>query len=299
MSAPAKTEQPAQHAQPDSWPEYAAIPAVNWSTLREMRRSPLHYQWRLRNPRPDTKATALGRAVHAAVFEAFRFSGEFVQWRGKVRRGREWDAFRDLNAASTILLPREYETACAIRDALAAHADVQPYRERGIGEHTIRWIDPATGIECKARLDWVSYSQPSVCDLKTTRDIAERQFSSSAARFGYHGQMAHYLRGWHVLHGERLPGVFHAVESEPPHDAVVYVADEDLLTAGDDEVTELLEKVARCRDADKWPGMYEGPQTLRMPPWYWGDDADAVPLEDIGLTFSKAATTDETDEEPA
>jgi len=46
---------------------YSKLEAVNWSSLKEMRRSPRHYQHRLTAPREDTKAMALGRATHTAT----------------------------------------------------------------------------------------------------------------------------------------------------------------------------------------------------------------------------------------
>ena len=48
---------------------YQKLSAVNWSTLKNMKRSPLHYKHGLENSRPDTPRLAVGRAVHTAVFE--------------------------------------------------------------------------------------------------------------------------------------------------------------------------------------------------------------------------------------
>ena len=58
--------------------EYADIDAVNWSPLSAMRDSPLHYAHRLRTPRTDTPALAMGRAIHTAVLEPDAFPLGYV-----------------------------------------------------------------------------------------------------------------------------------------------------------------------------------------------------------------------------
>ena len=42
--------------------QYSDLQGVNWSTLKEMGRSPAHYQHRLTVPRMDSPAMRLGRA---------------------------------------------------------------------------------------------------------------------------------------------------------------------------------------------------------------------------------------------
>ena len=52
--------------------DYSAIDAVNWSTLRAMLRSPLHFQHSLANEREETAALAFGWA--------FALWGTFLYW---------------------------------------------------------------------------------------------------------------------------------------------------------------------------------------------------------------------------
>jgi len=57
--------------------EYQAIQAVNFSSLKMMRESPLHYRHALTAIRAESPAMALGSAVHCAVLEPGRFALEY------------------------------------------------------------------------------------------------------------------------------------------------------------------------------------------------------------------------------
>lgn len=270
---------------------YRAIDAVNWSTLHEMDKSPRHYQYRLTHPRPDTKETALGRAVHAACFEAFRFAQEFVAY-PKRRQGKAWLAFQaeHLPAGRTILTAAEYAKAEAMRDAVNSHPLLAPYLEAGEGEKVIRWTDPMTGLPCKSRDDWISRSKPAVVDLKSTKDASEHRFASQVAKLGYYGQGAFYVDGVRHSTGaeDELPFVLAAVESDPPHDVAVYVLDPDAIYAGRCLYQDLLKRVVACREANRWPGRYESEQMLRLPPWVFDDEDDATGLD---LDYDQGETT--------
>lgn len=270
------------------WSEYAALAAVNWSTLREIRQSPLHYRHRLLNPKPDTKATVLGRAVHAAVFERFRFLEECVVYEGR-RAGKAWEAFRDEHEAAgqTVLYPNQYELALEIADAVGRCAAAAPYLAAGSGEHTVRWTDPHTGLACKGRLDWLTDvdGRRYVLDLKTTKCADLGRFARDVANYGYHGQAAFYADGVTVAEGVAVEKVgLIAVESDPPHDCALFWLDPDALYAGTEEYEGYMRKVAECMAADAWPGRYTEPQTLRLPAWVYHEETDEN-MAGLGLTI--------------
>lgn len=264
---------------------YFDIDAVNWSSLKEMRRSPLHYQHRLHAPRKDTSSLVLGRAIHLAVLEPARFETEVAVFDGLVRRGKAWDEFQELNADRTILKPSEVEQCLSVRDAVRNSPVASPYLTGGVAEQTVTWTDPATGIACKARPDYLCADGKTFVDLKSARDIDERSFGSAAARYGYANQLAWYREGQYRSGlGERTP-VLIAVEHEPPYDVGVFTVDEDLLYTALAECQELLRRVALCRSTGKWPGRYGAAVPLALPRWaYVEDDEDAA---DLGLKFGE------------
>lgn len=265
-----------------AFPDYAAIEAVNWSTLKEVQRSPLHFAHRVDNPREDTSRLAFGRAVHTAVLEPDRFPLEYVVWDGARRAGAEWSAFALANANRTILRRDEYETALAVRDAVMGHKEAgRLLRRRGVAEQTITWTDKATGLACKARPDWMTGR--TLTDLKTTGDVDAFAFGRVAARLCYHGQLGFYrMAARQVKRGKWAVRII-AVEADAPHDVAVFKVPDDVLDLGEELAHDLLREVAECRDTGDWPGKYPGLQTLRMPEWIYGSDSD---IAGVGLELA-------------
>lgn len=268
---------------------YAKIEAVNWSTLKEMQKSPMHYQHRLAHARVDTAAMAMGRAVHTAVYEPDRFALEYAVFKGARRAGKDWDAFKASHPTETILKVEEYKRCLAIRDAVRSHPVAASYLAEGTGEQTITWTDKHTGLKCKGRYDWYSSAKQTLVDLKTSKDIGAHRFGATAGRLGYHAQLAFYLDGLaqHVSGDPRV--VIIAVESEAPFDVAVYHLDVDVLYAGREEYRDLLSKVRGCRELGKWPGRFEQEQSLELPAWVFGDETSITDDDDI--VFGKGETT--------
>lgn len=255
--------------------DYAAIDAVNFSTLKEMRRSPRHYQYRIQNPREDTTRLAIGRAAHTAVFEPDRFLLDYALFDGERRAGKAWDECCAANKGKTILKAAEYSTCLAMRDAVRSHPVAGPaLTPPGEAEKVITWTDEETGIKCKARLDW--WRVGLWCDLKTTGDIDAGRFAATAYRMGYFGQMAFYRAGL-VANGldAPLPRII-AVEAAAPFDVAVFAVTDNAIYAGEVEIRELLARVAACRFSGQWPGRYPEQTVLSLPSWAYGDDGDAI-----------------------
>jgi exodeoxyribonuclease VIII len=272
----------------DDYAKYAQIDAVNWSTLKEMQKSPKHYQHRLKNPRKDTAAMMIGRATHTAVFEPDRFALEYAVFKGERRAGKVWEAFKESHATETILKIDDYKRCIAIRDAVRSHPGAASYLTSGVAEQTITWTDQPTGIKCKGRYDWYARDRKTLVDLKTTRDVSAFRFAASAARLSYHAQLAFYVDGLSFHVGDALRVVIIAVESEDPFDVAVYHLDEDVLYAGREEYRDLLEKVRGCRQLGAWPGRFTEEQSLELPAWAFGDDEIT---DDDGIVFGSQEAT--------
>jgi hypothetical protein len=264
---------------------YRSIEAVNWSSLKHLAVSPLHYRHCMDNPFADAVNLALGRATHTAVLEPDEFPLEYVVFDGKIRRGKEWDAFKEMHASRTILKRDEYRECLAKRDAVRRYQPARDLLAKGEAEKTIEWTDVDTGLFCKARLDWLG---SSIVDLKGTKTIDARRFGQSAAQWGYYCQLAFYREGIRVLTGRELDCRIIAVEHEAPHDVAVFKLGEDDLYAGWEECRRLLKLLAECRETNRWPGRYESEQELSLPNWIREDDETATGLD---LDWSSAKST--------
>ena len=132
----------------------------------------------------------------------------------------------------------------------------------GSSEVVRTWTDPATGLDCKCRIDHLS--DHATVDLKSTGDLDERLFMQTAARLSYHGQAAYYQRGADACD---LPYYIVAVESAAPYDVAVFEYPEWVLAQAQAHVDELLSAVAYHREHDIWPGRYPGLVELGLPKW--------------------------------
>jgi len=258
---------------------------ANWSTLKHLRESALHYRYRRDNPQKATPAMALGRVTHTLVFEPQKFADEYVIWTEGDRRGKAWQEFKDANDGKTIFKANEIDLAIEIAEAVKRHPLVQPYLVDGIFEQPVYWTCSDTDMLCKAKPDWLQPDRRVLVDMKTTQSVSARRFGAQAARLGYHCQLAHYASGVrHALGWQPAKVVIIAVESEAPYDVAVFEVDRETLLIADMEVKELLLQLKACRAANSWPGRYVEEQALQLPAWVYGsDDEDDASTFDLAL----------------
>lgn len=139
----------------------------------------------------------------------------------------------------------------------------------GIPERSLFWTDPATGVECRARLDWYLHSGRGIVDLKTTGDASPAALPRHMEKFGYHTQAGHYLDGAEAcgIVGPDAAFVWVFVERTPPH----FVTVADLIPADLAEgraQARLARQILRdCTESGVWPGYPEHIVTISLPPW--------------------------------
>lgn len=267
--------------------DYFALPALNISTLKVLRRSPLHYRHALTAPKTSA-AMVLGTAAHCATLEPERFCRDFVAWCAKTesgrtapRTGKRWEAFVAEFGERTILSEADAELAANMAAAVRGDPVAAKYLAAGEPEVTMEWH--LAGRHCKGRADWLTSidGQPAIVGLKTSRDCRDFAFGAIAARLAYHLQWAWYFDGYREITGREARMVEIVVESAPPHAVVVYVITEDILAQGRDEYLRLLDVLAECEARDEWPGPATMEHVLSLPSWvYGGTDED---VSDLGL----------------
>jgi hypothetical protein len=247
-----------------SFRDYCALPGINFSRLKLMDVSALHYRTAKTE---ETDPMRLGRAAHSLTFEPETFEALYTVWEG-ARNSNAWKAFRADNEHLTILTADQHARALGMADAVRRHPIAKKYMNpRGKAEQTLVWTDEATGLVCKARADFLSH-WCAVVDLKSAADLSPR-FLSRAVSLGYPCQMAHYRNGA-IAQGiwAREPEcVIVAVESKPPYDVGVFRLDEETLEYGTKKVAELLAKVKECTERNEWPGRYPDEQVFGLPEW--------------------------------
>jgi exodeoxyribonuclease VIII len=258
--------------------EYHAAPAISNSALNKLAQSPYHY-WAhyIAEGRPviePTPAMRAGTLAHCAILEPDELQMRYVvrpaDIDGRTKEGKAW-------LAEALLSRREVVTAAEMATAQAQRAAVLEVPElasllgAGLAEQSIFWTDTATGVECKARPDWV-HTLPDgraiLVDVKTTPDVAPDSFAKSVANFGYHRQAAFYTEGYRRATGVEVAAfIFAAVTNGYPYVAAAFLLHEDALERGTRECVALLRKYAECKETNTWPRPAEGVTVLNLPAW--------------------------------
>lgn len=248
--------------------EYHSIFAASSTTLRALMRSPAHAMTR----KEPTPALIFGNACHLAVLQPDLFAKEFAvadqcsaktgkgkqcSNGGKACRGGSWfcgihdpgDFDGHATDERTILSKDDYDRARRVADAVRAHPAARELLDaRTDTELSAFWLDPATGVYCKARADITIDTADCITDLKTTMDASPEGFAGSLWKFRYDIQAGHYTRGMAATHKFYHEFRFIAVEKEDPFAVGVYSLSIDDIIPAIDQLDILLRKWKACDD---------------------------------------------------
>lgn len=251
--------------------QYLADDAVSRSTLTTLlRKSAAHAQYELSHPKTQTKEMALGSAAHCLVLEPDKFSRRYAlrDLDGRTTAGKEQAA--KIEAAGLIPLnASDWESCHGMAGAVMAHPSASQMM-RDIGTKTevsLKWLDEATYVTCKARLD--AYSPGLVWDLKTTKDASPEWFERTLFAGGYHLQGAFYLRGAAACQLRSTEYRMVAVEKDPPYQVAVYRLTDDVLQGASLEMDKALKAWAECLKTGIYPGYQAGVVDIGIPAWGW------------------------------
>lgn len=254
--------------------EYHAVEALSASGMRHLARSPWHYRNRVEIE--QTRAMLNGSLAHCAQLEPGALSARYVvvpedapkrptkaQWAAakpspaSVEAMTWWLGFQKTCGGRQLVTHDDYAIMQAQLAALKADAEIAHLFSKGCGEVSVFWIDPESGVYCKARPDWVhplDDKRVKLVDLKTTVDESPDAFSRQVPRMGYHRQQAHYWKGFEIATGLVVEEfIFATVTSAPPVLAVPYRLIPEAAEQGREECAELLELFADCSKRDQWP----------------------------------------------
>ena len=256
--------------------EYHAHPAISNSQLSSLAKSPRHF-WALhrdtdRKPSAPTAAMSAGTLLHTFALEPQLMSAYAVRpadLDARTKDGREWLA---QHAEQQVISADQFAAAQAQMAALREVDVIADIMRTGRAEASVFWRDEASGVECRARPDWLH--RPSgkgrdiiALDVKTTVDAAPDAFSRSINTYGYHRQAVHYTAGLEAEGFRVISFVFAVVSSTYPFVAAAYVLDDATIAQAEQERAELLDTYARCTAANEWPAYGAGLQLIGLPAW--------------------------------
>lgn len=248
---------------------YHAHPALSSSGARKLLppSCPAIYRYERDHLPAPKKEYELGHAAHTLALGA---GPELVL----VDRER-WDTkevkaeVAAIRAAGNVPLKRaEYEQVHAMAEALQEHPRFgELFGDGGVAEPSLFWTDAASGVQCRARPDWLTPQR--IVDYKTTSDASLHHVTSSVASYGYYIQAPWYLAGAVELDlvAPDAEFVFVFQSKTPPYLVSLVDIDEPGMRVGEARMRWALEIFRDCSEADSWPGYSQDIETISLPRW--------------------------------
>jgi hypothetical protein len=251
--------------------KYKLLSFLNHSTLKNIKRSPMHLAYLAEHPQPATAALQRGSLVHDVILLPDK---KFVIWEGGDRRKKDvkekYDALVAAHGEENITAKVDHDLACAIRDAVLNDPFARPFffdkfsladnREVSfVGE------DQETHLMLKGRADL--QVEDIIVELKTAESCSRDDFEKSIFNYSYHTQQAFYRKVAAACGVTITDHVFVVVESNPPHAVAVYRLLDDVVNLGAAIVRDWLDTYAECVRSRIWPGPSTGIQDIGLPTW--------------------------------
>ena len=144
----------------------------------------------------------------------------------------------------------------------------------GMAEHSLFWVDAATGAPCRIRPDYMVPPCPMfpyglIVDGKTNDDSSPDAFARNAWNSEMFFQAAFYSDGFQQHFKTEQPPVFAWLgqERDAPYATAYYAAPTDFVEYGRRRYRRLLSVFAECLRTGVWPGYSQQVQGLALPTW--------------------------------
>lgn len=239
--------------------------------LLEGGKTPAHLKFVLDGGKKKaTKATTSGTISHEIISNPIELWNKIKDVPEKLSRNtNEYKAMVEENPGKILLKPSESQVYKDMKTRLLEFPEIVALlcSDNGISELSGFFKDPATGLPCKIRPDFLPGAE-IITDYKSTIDASEAAFKKAIINFGYDIQSYFYTLGMKVLTDRFHRFVFVAQEKTPPYEPMIYFADDEVIELGKQKATKHLETIRRCQESGIWPGyMAAGIQTIAPPAW--------------------------------
>lgn len=243
--------------------------SLSSSGAKTILKSPAHYIWERAN-RVEKTAYDVGHAVHSAVLGvgAEIVQLDFPDWRTKAAQTAKEDVYAQ---GKTPLLAKDYEPIKAMSESILAHPIARTLLERpGKAEQSLFAQDPESGVWLRARIDYLpdaSDEQTIIVDLKTSVSADPRDFSRSAAEYGYDIQAVWYESLLNLVRESDTSFRFVVVEKSAPYLVSVVELDAEYAQIGRSRMRRAIDTFKECVDKNEWPGYDPIAHLIGPPTW--------------------------------
>lgn len=265
----------------------AADGRVHFSDLVHMARSPKHYKHNVTHPKKTTQPMIVGAAADALIFGVRNVS----VYPGKVRNGKEWEAFRDSHLDDIVVIQSEYDEAAGVAQSVLSDPVAGLALEGCEIQMTGQWewngMPWATGVPGQRggfdavnlgpsarQLDEMGISGAYVFDLKRTISGDANALMWHARKRLWHAQMAAYVDGLQAMGHDIRHALLGCAEGSAPHDVTVIVLDESTLNEGRKCISIWTETLKQCEATGHWPGRHQSAVRWEWQEWGGMDEEE-------------------------
>lgn len=235
---------------------------------------PAQFKYDRDHPQAPKREFDLGNAVHTAVLGEGHdiVVLDYADWKKAEARVKRDEAYA---AGKVPLLPKEKQQVDDMAAAIRQHPLAGPLFApgSGIAERSLYWTDPATGVRCRVRPDWLKQlpGMTLAVDLKTTKDASPDAVSRAIRDYSYHQQDAFYTDGiWAALQPEDVRFIFVFISKTAPYLITVRELTDQDRDIGRARNERALRIYADCVANDEWPD-WTGPvdqiPQIGLPTW--------------------------------
>lgn len=239
-------------------------------------RSPAHYKWQQEN-RVEKATFDLGHAVHSMVLgvgmEIVAIPESVLASNGAASTMQARSFIADARENGKVPLKADVVAECnSMMESILAHPLARTLLEReGKAEQSLFAQDPLTKVWLRARIDHLSnveWGQSTILDIKTAASADPRDFSRSAADYGYDLQSEFYQHVLTLVRGDKDTSFrFIVVEKSAPYLVSVIELDSEFAAIGKVRMRRAIELFKNCKDNDEWPGYNPDTNLISPPTW--------------------------------
>lgn len=266
---------------------------VHFSELKSMARSPRHYVNACSEARSVTRPMTVGSVADCLVFG----HRGWAIYPGKVRNGREWEAWRKEYTGLVQCIQSEYDDAEVIAEAIRKDAVARILLTGCEYQRVGQWS--AYGLECAAGIKGerggfdainlkgceLTGGMPYILDLKATASAEPSELAKHAWRMLWHCQGAWYVDGAEAMGLPFGRGTVRNVGGEsveePVCDFIILAAEvgsgcvtampvsATALDHGRRSITMWAERLRACDKTGHFPGYVDGrmAEEMTVPEW--------------------------------
>jgi len=190
----------------------------------------------------------IGTYYHTAVLEPETLDAECAVFLGKMRRGKEWDAFKEEHEGKAIITKSDYAKADRLIQSTLGNTILQNLMEGGEAE--LSCFTKVQGLDTKVRSDFIDVDRGFIFDLKSTTGNAKdyKSINKKIDDLDYDLSAALYIDAFNTVLGKDVIKDFYwvvATKDEEFANCQVYKATKKNLAVGRAKYMKAIEEIKR------------------------------------------------------